>query len=461
MTRPRAVWIAAILPLWFAAPASAASLLDVYRDALASDPQYAAALANRRAGEERSTQGLSGLLPTVTASANTVYNDNEFNGAPRSYNSNGWELRLTQPLFRWQNWVGYQQGKLQTLQSEAQLQQARQDLILRVTQAYFDVQVAHETLAALQAQKLAISQQLELAKKSYEVGTATITDTHEAQSRYDLAVAQEIAAQSDLEIKQRALQAITGKEYAELDALPASAPLAGPQPADLAPWVEAAEKDNPAVVAQQAATEIASREAERARAGHLPTVDLIATAGYQKTGASQISQLPSEADQRTVGLYLTVPLYQGGAVSSRSREAAAQHDAALAGLDNARRQSAQGARQAYLGVVNGLSQVRALDAALTSSKASLEANRLGYQVGVRISIDVLNAEQQLSSTRRDLARARYETLLAQLRLKSAVGTLDEPAVQQVSALLAPVVVNPANGDAQMPAATPRNEPAVR
>lgn len=457
MNRPRARWLAAILPLWIAGPASAASLLDVYRDALASDPQYAAAQANRRAGEERSTQGLAGLLPSVTASANTVYNDNEFNGTPRSYNSNGWELRLTQPLFRWQNWVGYQQGKLQTLQSEAQLQQARQDLILRVTQAYFDVQVAHETLAALQAQKLAISQQLELAKKSYEVGTATITDTHEAQSRYDLAVAQEIAAQSDLEIKQRALQAITGKEYPQLDGLPATAPLASPQPADLAPWVAAAERDNPAVVAQQAAADIAGREAERARAGHLPTVDLIATAGYQKSGASQVSPNASEADLRTIGVYLNVPLYQGGAVSSRSREAAAQREAALAALDNARRQSAQGARQSYLGVVNGLSQVRALDAALASSKASLEANRLGYQVGVRINIDVLNAEQQLSSTRRDLAKARYDTLLAQLRLKSTVGALDDAAVEQVSALMGPLSA----GAPATPVAPAPNEPAVR
>ena len=428
--------------------AAAASLSDVYRDALTSDPQFAAARANRLAGLERTDQGRAGLLPTVGLSANTVWNDAEFNNQPRQYNTNAYELRLTQPLLRWQNWLSYDQGKLQTAQSEAQFVQAQQDLILRVTQAYFDVQVAAESLRTVRAQKTAIGQQLELAKKSYEVGTATITDTHEAQSRYDLAVAQELAGENDLEIKRRALQSITGKEYAELDALRGDAALSGPQPAAMQPWVEGAEQSNPTVLSQQAAAEIAAREAEKSRAGHLPTLDLVATSGRNRAGFSASTGGKSEVQANTIGLFLNVPLYQGGATSSRVREAAAQSEAARANLDAARRSAAQSARQSYLGVVSGLSQVKALEAAVASSQAALESNRLGYQVGVRINIDVLNAEQQLYSTRRDLSRARYDTVLAQLRLKAAAGRLADDDVQAVSRLLAPLPPDP------VPAALP-------
>jgi len=432
--------------------ATAANLMDVYRDALANDPQYAAARANRLAGAERTEQGRAGLLPTVGFTANTVWNDSEFNGVPRQYNSNAYELRLTQPLLRWQNWLSYDQGKLQTAQAEAQFVQAGHDLVLRVTQAYFDVQVAAESLRTIRAQKTAISQQLELAKKSYEVGTATITDTHEAQSRYDLALAQEIAGENDLEIKRRALQAITGKEYAELDALKPDAALSPPQPADMQQWVENAEKGNPAVLAQQAAAEIAAREADKSQAGHLPTVDLVATSGRNRAGFSATTGNKSEVQANTVGLFLTVPLYQGGSISSRARETAAQRDAARATLDAARRSAAQSTRQAYLGVASGLSQVKALQAAVVSSQAALDSNRLGYQVGVRINIDVLNAEQQLYSTQRDLAKARYDTVQAQLRLKAAVGSLADADVQEVGALLAPLPSEPAR--AKTPGTTP-------
>ncbi|HEX5803767.1 MAG TPA: TolC family outer membrane protein [Azospira sp.] len=429
----------------FAGGAAAADLLQVYRLALDNDPQFLAARHLADAGREKEAQGLSGLLPTLGAAANTQWNDlkRDVNGAGTAkadYNSHGYTVTLTQPLFRWQNMVSYQQGRLQAAQAEAQFAQARQDVMLRAAQAYFDVLNAEENLRALQAQKKAIAQQLEQAKKNFEVGTATIVDTHEAQSRYDLATAQEIAADSDLEIKRRALEVIVGQDPGALAQLREKAALERPQPDAMANWVEAAEKDAIPVQLQQLALEVASKEVEKSRAGHYPTLDAVVAHG----NAAQNAALPTigtnpgpgfETRSTTAALQLNIPLYQGGFVQSKTREAAASREAARQQLEAARRNAAQAARQAYLGVTNGTAQVAALKAALVSGQSSLESNKLGYEVGVRIGIDVLNAEQQLYATRRDLAKAWYETLIAQLRLKSAVGTLEEADLAKINALL--------------------------
>ncbi|MBK1681877.1 TolC family outer membrane protein [Rhodocyclus tenuis] len=417
-----------------APPLLAADLLQVYRDAVAYDAQYAAARATAEAGREKLPQGLAGLLPVVAASASTTWNQNTYNSIDRNFNSNGYGVSLTQPLFRWQNFVQYGQAQYQVAQSEANFAQARQDLIVRVAQAYFDVLYAQENLTAVRANKSAIAQQLEQAKKNFEVGTATITDSHEAQSRYDLATAQEIAADNDLEVKRQVLRVIIGKDAGELNRLRADATLAPPQPAALDKWVDAAEKDSFTVQAQQAAAEVAAREVERNRAGHLPTLDAVANYTENRAGATQFNDARFESTARGVGLQLNIPLFQGGYVNSKTREAAANREAAFAALDGARRNAALSARQSYLGVVNGIAQVRALEAALVSSNSALESNKLGYEVGVRINIDVLNAEQQVYSTRRDLARARFDTLLAQLRLKAAVGTLAEEDLQQINGM---------------------------
>lgn len=427
----------ALVAAFLATPVVAADLLQIYGEALANDAQYAAARAAVEAGREKLPQALAGLLPTFSASANTTWNQNTYNGDNRNYNANGYNLNLTQPLFRWQNIVQYDQSKLQVAQAEANFAQAGQELILRVAQAYFDVLNAQENLKAVQSNKTAIAQQLEQARKNFEVGTATITDSHEAQSRFDLATAQEIAADSDLEVKRHALQLIVGKDSGTLNPLLAQATLTPPQPASMDKWVDAAEKDSFAVQAQQAAVEVAAKEVERNRAGHYPTLDAVANYGDNNAGATQFGSNRVEATVRNIGLQLTIPLYQGGVVSSREREAAANRAAAQATLENVRRTAALGARQSYLGVVNGLAQVRALEAALVSSSSALESNKLGYEVGVRINIDVLNAEQQVYSTRRDLAKARFDTLMAQLKLKAAVGALGEEDLRQVNALFPP------------------------
>ncbi len=422
--------------LLLAGSAAAADLLQVYREALVNDAQYAAARATVEAGREKLPQGLAGLLPTIGATANSVWNQNDYSpknspGWSRDFNSNGWNLNLTQPLFRWQNIVQYDQAHWQVAQAEANFAQASQDLILRVAQAYFDVLYAEENLKAVRAAKRSIALQLEQAKKNFEVGTATITDTHEAQSRYDLANAQELAGENELQVRQYALRVIVGKDVGTLSRLSAEATLQPPQPASMEKWVEAAENDSFSVQAQQAAVEVASREVERQRAGHYPTLDAVANYGTNKTMSSNN---PLETDMRNIGLQLTIPLYQGGAVNSRTREAAANRTAAASSLENARRSASLAAKQAYLGVVNGLAQVGALNAALVSSKSALESNKLGYEVGVRINIDVLNAEQQVYVTTRDLAKARFDTLLAQLRLKAAVGALSEADLERINPL---------------------------
>jgi len=432
--------------LWAASPLWAADLVQTYREAQDNDPTFAMARATLDAGREKVPQARSGLLPSLTLSGNTVWNDNDYtyrsmpsqNGT-RTYNSHSYSLSLTQPLFRWQNWVGYGQAKYQEAQAEATFVQARQDLILRVAQAYFDVLYAQESLRAVQANKTAIEQQLESAKKNFEVGTATITDTHEAQSRYDLALAQEIAAESDLEVKRRTLQSIVGREPGPLAQVRREAELTPPKPADMNQWVAAAEKDSVSVQVQQAAAEVAALEVDKQRAGHYPTVDLVANKG-NNTSFANAAYGVAQTDFQNIGVQLNIPLYQGGYVSSKQREAVANRQASQSGLEAAKRGAALAARQYYLGVVNGLAQIRALKAALASSQLALESNKLGYEVGVRINIDVLNAENQVYVTRRDYAKAALDTLMAQLRLKAAVGSLGEEDLLAINALLDPANV---------------------
>ena len=429
-----------IATLFSATPVFSVDLMQVYREAQSNDQQYVAARATAEAGREKGPQGLAGLLPSINASANTVWNDNDYKRViakvkdSNEFNTHGYNVNLTQPLFRWQNIVQYSQGKLQVVQAEANFAQASQDLILRVAQAYFDVLNAGENLKAVRANKQSITQQLEQAKKNFEVGTATITDSQEAQARFDLVSSQEIAAESDLEIKRYILRVIVGKDVGELNRLKPQAELKPPQPAAMEKWVESAENDSFVVQAQQAQAELAAKEVERMRAGHYPTLDVVANYGKNNSGLAPFGSDALETTARNVGLQLNIPIFQGGYVNSKTREAAANKMAAQAGLENTKRMAALNAQQSYLGVVNGLAQIRALDAALISSTSALESNKLGYEVGVRINIYVLNAENQVYVAKRDLARARFDTLLSQLKLKAAVGSLSETDLEQINPL---------------------------
>jgi len=435
-----ALAVAAALPM----ASHAEDLLQIYRDARNNDPVFASARAALDAGREALPQGRALILPTLSATANTVYNDDWFasRAGPtagqvfdRNFNSNGWTVTLSQPLFRPQNWTQYREAEFQVAQAEANYAQASQDLIVRTAQAYFDVLASQDSLAFIQAQKAAISEQLAQAKRNFEVGTATITDTHEAQARYDLSGSQEIAAQADLEIKKRALQQLIGKLPGGLAPLKPKVVLSTPQPEAMESWADAAQKQAYAVRVQEAAVEIADREVQRNRQAHLPTVDLVA--GYSRIGQNNSVTTGIGFDQKaaTIGLQLAVPIYSGGAVSSRVRQAQALLEKSRSDLENSRRSVALAARQSYVGVTNGIAQVKALEQALLSSQTALDSNKLGYEVGVRINIDVLNSQQQVFQTQRDLSAARYNTIMNGLKLKSAAGSLGEADVEEVNRLL--------------------------
>lgn len=432
--------IAVLLASAFSLDAQAADLIQVYQQALANDATYASARAAAAAGRERITQGRAGLLPTVGVTGditknNVDYTDWNSNSGPGSnLRTNEIQVTLQQPLFRWDRWETYQQSKLQQAISEAQFAQAQQDLITRVAQAYFDVLAAQDTLESTRAQKVATTEQLASAKRNFEVGTQTITDTHEAQAAYDLVVSQEIAAVNDLETKKTALQAIIGTAPATLATLRTGVTLTAPQPVNVDQWVSAAENQNYAVAVAQLQLESAKRDISKNRAGHYPTLDLVASSAHRDING-QVPNTSGKTNSNSIGIQYSIPLFSGFAVTSRVRESIALEDRARNDLEANRRNAALVARQSFLGVNSGLAQVKALEAAEVSSNSALESNKLGYQVGVRINIDVLNAQRQLYQTRTDLARARYNTILAGLKLKAAAGSLREEDLQPINALL--------------------------
>ncbi|MQA23044.1 TolC family outer membrane protein [Rugamonas rivuli] len=420
--------------------AQAADLIQVYQQALANDATYASARSSLAAGQERITQGRSGLLPTIAASGSNTRNS----GDQSTYSSllgaylpkndadnhvNSYSVQLTQPLFNWASWQTYQQSKLAQATAEATFAQAQQDLITRVAQAYFDVLTAQDNLTSTQAQKVATTEQLASAKRNFEVGTQTITDTHEAQAAYDLVVAQEFAAINDLDNKRTALQVIVGQAPGALAPLRTGVTINAPSPAAVEPWVNSAESQNYAVVAAKLNVEIAKREIERNRANHMPTANLTASTSHQTTTALQRS------NNNAIGVSWNIPIFNGFAVTSKVRETIALEDKARNDLEATKRAASQNARSAYLGMNSGLAQVKALEAAEVSSKSSLDSNKLGYQVGVRINIDVLNAQKLLYSTQKDLSKARYDTIMNGLRLKSAAGSLKEEDLAPINALL--------------------------
>ena len=412
----------------------AANLSEIYQMARKQDAQYASAQAAYQAGLEVLPQGRAGLLPSLNLSANLRHINSDTDAGSRDYSSRGAALALTQPLFRKQNLTQYDQAKLQAQAVEAQWKAAEQDLILRVAKAYFDVLLAQDNVATAEAQKAAIGEQLALAKKSFEVGAATIVDTHEAQARYDATEAELIAARNTLEVARRALERLIMSEAPALARLSESARISLPEPADMAAWGKQAREGSLAVAIQQAQAEIARREIDKQRSGYLPTLDLAASYSDTRNGSvGGVSGIDSQS--ATIGLELGWNLFQGGVTDSLVRQAVANKERALFDLENAMRQAELDSRQAYLGVVSGEARVRALGQAVVSNEAQLRSTKLGREVGVRTAVDVLNAQQSLFSARRDLAAARYQALQSGLQLKAVVGGLGEADLKAIDALL--------------------------
>jgi len=429
--------IAAALALAFALPAPAADLLSVYRDALVSDPVYQGARAQYVATTERLPQARSGYLPFITANAGVTRYWLERDGVPSfDYTYKTYSVTLSQPIFRMQNWIAIGQAEKTVLQAQATLSQAQQDLALRAAQAYFDVLLARDNVALSESQKAAFDQQLAQAKRNFEVGTATIVDTLEAQARYDQTVAKEISDRADLEVKQRLLVVLVGKLPDGLVPLRDPLTLVPPTPNDVEAWVKTASESSFAVAVARANFEIAQQEIQRQKAGHLPTVDLAGTAARVNDPTSAVPPISPIGNVGSIGITLSLPIFQGGLTQSRVREAVALRDRAEQDFENAQRTVAQTVRAGFLIVTSGIAQVKALEQALVSTQSQLDSTILGRDVGVRTSVDVLNAQQQVFQTRRDLQSARYTFLINSLRLKAAVGTLSETDVEEVNRALA-------------------------
>ena len=342
----------AIALLFCSASASAVDLMDIYRQALASDPVYSAARASWSAGQEKLPQGLAGLLPQASLSATTQYNDRDLRfrnpaipGSQAQYNSNSASLSVSQPLYRRQNFVAYDQGKTQVALADVQLASAGQDLILRVSQAYFDVLLATANLSFTEAQKAAIGQQLEQAKRNFEVGNATITDTHEAQARYDLVTSQEIAARADVDIKKRALEQLIGRAAPALSGPAKNFVPVPPSPNSMESWFDRARNNGLAVRIAQENLKFQTQDVARNRGAHYPTVDAFASVTDSGAGSGVQGGSGTDTNSKIVGVQLAIPLYQGGIVNSRVREALANEDKARQDLENALRSAELAARQ--------------------------------------------------------------------------------------------------------------------
>jgi outer membrane protein len=417
-------------------PAHAEGLLELYQDAQAYDATWQSARDTFDATVYRGEQARAGLLPQAALTAGVTRSTLQNTAVDHGFTTQQAAISASQPLYRPANVATYRQGQRQVELARSQLTAASQDLMIRVSQAYFDVLAAQDTLAFLGAQKAATAEQLASAKRNFEVGTSTITDTREAQARYDLVLAQEIAADNDLRVKRLALDTLVGKDNTQPNPLATPIEVPAPQPANPEAWVAAADEASPAIQQARKAVEIAELETEKARAGNKPTVDLTTSYGLNNNlGGTSTTLGDTRPRSGSVGIALNLPLFTGFATQNRIRETLSLEDKARADLEATRRQVAQAVRTAYYGVASGQGQVRALEAAEASSQSALDANRLGYQVGVRINIDVLNAQSQLFQTKRDLAQARYNVLLGHLKLRQANGTLQPEDLARLNTLL--------------------------
>lgn len=444
--------LAFALGLAFGAPARAQSLLEVYDAARGYDASFLAARALLDSAQYRTEQAKALNRPSVglQLQGQRTTSDTPYASTLKAdTNTVSAGLSASQNLFNRANSVSIEQAEKALAISRSDFESAEQDLIVRVAQAYFDVLAAQDTLATTRTSKAAISEQLASAKRNFEVGTATITDTREAQARFDLATAQEIAAENDLRTKSIALDQLVGRTGVEPRGLAVPVALPPVQPPAVDEWVLRADAEHPLVRKAALGYDVAKLETEKARAGHLPTVTLNGSVGKAHVSVSGDTRVAvgagsavvpfdasGNATNTAIGVTLQMPLFAGYAIQNRVKETLLLEEKSRNDLEAARRGVAQGTRQAFFGVQSGQAQVKALEAAESSSQLALEATQLGYKVGVRVNLDVLNAQTQLFQTRRDLAKARYDVLVGSLRLRQAAGLLKPEDVAALNQLLA-------------------------
>ena len=422
----------------FSMPVQAQSLVDLYESARGFDATYQSAKSQFDANLAKAEQAKSALLPSANLgmAINRVNIGSDISTLERSYGNQSATLSASQPLYRPANAATAEQGKRQLTLAQAQLTAAEQDLMVRVSQAYFDVLAATDSVTFVKSQKTAVAEQLASAKRNFEVGTSTITDSREAQARFDLVVAQEIAAENDLRVKSLALSQLVGKQDAAPKPLQAPVVLAPVAPSDIGQWVVQSQDNHPGIKQLGVALDVAKLETQKAEAGHKPTVDLTGSYSTVNNNGSSTGLGDSRINVATLGVSLNLPLFAGYSIQNRVKETLALEDKARADLEATQRAVAQGTRTAFFGVQSGQAQVKALEAAETSSQSALDANKLGYQVGVRINIDVLNSQSQLYDTKAKLAKARYDVLVGGLKLRQAAGTLNADDLQAINTQLA-------------------------
>lgn len=424
----------------------AQSLVQLTEKAQAYDATWQSARAQLEASISKGAQAKAGLLPQVGIQAGSQYSDTRVYGSFPSQQLNARQdsasLQAKQPLYNPANLAAYRQGERSVEIAYAQLEAASQDLLVRTAKAYFQVLIAQETLQFIQAQKRAVIEQYEFAKRNFEIGSATITDSLEAQSRLDLINAQEIATANDLRVARTALEQLVGA--ADATPWPFALPVRLPNltPDNLQIWLDTAQAQNTSIRQAQIALDMAKLETDKAYAGHKPTVDLQASYGTQRNPDGSTT-LPGRhhANVGTVGVVMNIPLFAGFAVQNRVKETLSLEDKAQADLDNAQRQVVQAVRTAFFGLQSAYGQAKALETAVTSSQSALEANVLGYEVGVRINLDVLNAQSQLFQSQKDLAQVRYNLLLGQLQLRQAAGNLSMQDVLAINDVLSPAQIS--------------------
>jgi outer membrane protein len=413
-----------LLLLLISGPVSAVDLMTVYQQAVDTNPQLAAAAANLAAVRETRPQAKAGLLPTLGADASLERNRRKSTNPsqPANYSTDKQAaISLSQPLFRYDRWIQLAQSDSVIAGAEAEYASAEQELMIQVAERYFNVLDAQDNLQFAESEKAAIGRQLDQATQRFEVGLIAITDVKAAQARYDLSVSQEIQALSTLQEAKDALREITGTYYDDLDLLKADLALVRPDPDSAEAWIERARQQNLQVLAARAASESARQGIRIQRSGHLPTLDLNASAGYLDTNFGGIA--PIERQDSSVGLQLNIPIYQGGAVNSRTREARSRFQEATQRLQQQVRAAELETRNAYRGISTDIAQVEALGASLKSTEVAVEAEQAGFEVGTRTIVDVLNSQREYFLARLNYARARYKYVVDQLRLKKAVGIL--------------------------------------
>ena len=427
----------------FGAPALAMDLSQAWQLALTSDPSYQAARANYRATIQAMPQARANLLPEIQGSLTGAYLDNRATGTFGQVfqgSRSAWTLSLTQPIFNWSAIQSFEQSKLVVASAEVQLQLAYQDLMLRVSESYFTILALQDELEALEAEKRSIAEQLASAKRRFELGDATVTDALEAQARFDLTAANIIGLENELRNAEDELARIIGRQPMAqmLYPLPYNVPLPSPKPNKLAAWSDQAKSANLDVVRAQIQSRIAEYDIQIAKSGHYPSVDLVASSTSNTVGNSQVRPFyDGRTIDNTVGVTLSVPIFSGGGINADVVEKAERQQQSVYDLEAQRRLSLQLSRQFFNGVKAGLARVKGLEAAEKSSLSALKANLTGYEIGVRINLDVLDAQRQLFVTKRDLAAARYSTLLTSLRLRANSGVLSETDLFAINQLLKP------------------------